>query len=287
MNITVKFNVSDVNVKNCSLIVQSIGGNTSVPATLSGNAASLGYEECRAEINYSHMQGQGWFAIYPEATDRTNTNATLDTATVELTNISLNNTYVQTAIDGYTLIQVSPSRSLGEIANLSSNITIVSYFNNINRTYRTFLKGLTTNRDFAVSNGYPVYIYTNRSVALLRQWDSNLGVSSYNVTLNRTWNQITFWNNSGTTLSHSLSMNKTFNFTNQTVEVGIDPTNGQGLVYSSFYNSTMRRYTSYRWNFTYNYDKMVPRGYGMWLNFNATTANTTALVNVNTHADWR
>lgn len=133
--------------------------------------------------------------------------------------------------------------------NMSSlateNITVISYWNNTNRTFVTYVNGTGFNANFPIPSGYSYYLYTtsNRTLNL----NNLLSRADYNLSVG--WNLFFEANSSGTNLSN---INLTF---------------GTNITVASYWNNTNKKYSTATMqpNFTYNFEQTVPYLESYWL----------------------
>ena len=138
--------------------------------------------------------------------------------------------------------------------NLSFHITHVSLWSNLLSTYTSYVKGLSANATTNINESQAIYVYTNKTVVLLRFTPTTPAVTT--LVMYPGWNQIGLYNN---TINLEQACDHTV--TNATVTANI--------TYVSTYRANESKYYTHRCGYTYYATVGIPRGTGIWTNMDA------------------
>lgn len=187
---------------------------------------------------------------------------------------------------GWNLIQAQRTGTLLEMAailggNVSSAVSYVSKYSNVNKNYTTYTLGLTTNAAEHVDEGTPLYIYVANNATIMTKEDAN--VTDRQFALYSGWNQMTFYNRSGTSLepwlnasneTHLGNAEKLTNYTNGGANVSNARTE-----YVSYHDWANQTYVPARYDLTINKKFPMPRGRGFWIYLNGTWGSASNYTN--------
>lgn len=165
----------------------------------------------------------------------------------------------------WNLIQLDRNSTLELIANLSSNITQVSRFNNTAKVFTTYVKGVAANGPATVMDGDGVYVYANQTLYLAFNWTRDGGFLSINMSgLNQVkggWNVMSHLNQTGRQM---------YQICANSLEVGIWNCSTINITSIAYYASNESRFVTHRCDFKYNNESIVPYGYAFWFHLNGT-----------------
>ncbi|MBW6469626.1 MAG: hypothetical protein K0A90_00210 [Methanosarcinaceae archaeon] len=219
---------------------------TTLVSTVGGSVVS---KLCSIDLTGADIDTTGTFKIV------VGTNDSLGNTAVEVNSTNWTKTIIY---DGWNLILADKTTTLKGVADLSGTITSTSIYSNALHTYTTYIEGAITNNATAVTDGDAVYVYSNATASLLRNWIPD--VPTKNITIISGWNQIALQNSTTNTLGQICGMT----LDNATVTMS----------YATFVDmsaSSGSRYISHPCALSINSAKEVPKGYGVWVNVNGTT----------------
>lgn len=239
VNFTVADNITHV---SCIVKIKQTGQSDVVfgSDSITMNASGLS-RRCVLTINPVNVTTEGNFYIEATANDSAgNTYATNDTNWTKITLLE----------DKWTLMRVLRNITLIEIGNFSYHITQVAFWSNEDKNYTTWTKGTATHANVQVNDTTAVYVYSNKTVGLLRYWTTD--VQNKNFTLYNGWNQVATFNTTALKLEEACNLTLS-NATADTLYISVPLANES-------------KYYSHRCGFSFHSQIEIPIGHGYWMN---------------------
>lgn len=267
MSLSWTANFTELNPEVCRVRVWS--DNASISMSEEAGTLTLlsaGEYVCSATINSADITERGPFTIEVYGNDSAANSAT----GTNITNVSVTVLYDA----AWNMIMADRNTTLYDIGQLSSKITHVSIYSNVNHNYTSYVVGVITNNDTAVEEGDVVYVYLSGTrgdvTYLFREWSKDADEETTD--LYKAWNQLGTFNQTGWTFAQLCG--KTIS--NQTTD------DGQVIMYVSKYDSLTKTYKSHRCGFTYGgYNNLrVEYGESVWIMLNGSAAGSYSSISL-------
>jgi hypothetical protein len=155
--------------------------------------------------------------------------------------------------------------TLKTIHDMLGDVTHVSWFNNSNYNYTSWVVGLTTNNQTKFEEMDVVYVRVPRTAVLLWQniyQTGNVSQKAYNLTAG--WNQVSLMN-------ITLNFTEAYKLNGSSWVTTSNWTNTSDVKGLSWYNASSGQYMSSLYSLSINKIITIQRGMGMWINVNQTT----------------
>ena len=256
------FNVTDNNTDNCA--VRIINPTGSVEKTVDGTMLERAEDaRCNVTLSPSDFLYNGNYSLEAWAEDeQDNTGVTTSNESIMIYKMKT----------GWNLITIYENKTLAEIASMVENISYVSSWDNLAKSYTTFTVGSSTNGAHTANATNATYVYANEDLTLMRDYDP-VDSKWQNVTLYKTstsgWNQMGVMNRMtlNNTLYNSTGSIFKYDGTHDTAYTSAN------ITYVSYYNTTLGKYCSARRGFTATScspdlnvtDITLDRGQALWV----------------------
>lgn len=253
--IQLNWSVRDMNyIDSCWAKVYDLNGASFTVNATKNVTTGANQKEIMCSMNFTGDLGTNF--VYGRVRIEKWANDTLGNANT--TGLNVTNMTILKLFPGWNHIVADRNTTLGAVSNYSSNITQVSFYNNTEKVFTTYVKGVAAQEGVTIPDGTATYVYANQTTFLIRNWSIDKGSVSINTTIRSGWNTVTHLNVSGVKFYEVCDTGKRVSgltFNNTLVN----------FTSLSFYMANESRYVSHFCFMKFNNNTVIPFGQAFWV----------------------